>query len=132
MKFNRVNGWTYKTNDDAFIIYNGGPNEWYSAKIDSKLVEQFGICSVVAIQETKQFHYSLKDAMAWVRLTEYKAEALANVVRVSAGNYKTPCGAFYISNYMGAWTVQEDEDHYTDFRTLREAREYVAEALVHL
>jgi len=58
-------------------------------------------------------------------------QALAIVERISAGNYKTPCGSFYISNYMGAWTVQEDEDHYTDFRTLREAREYVAEALVH-
>ena len=39
MKFNRLNGWTYKTTDNAYIVYNGGPNEWYSAEIDHEIVE---------------------------------------------------------------------------------------------
>jgi hypothetical protein len=75
MKFNRVNGWTYKTKDNKFMVYNGGANEWYSAEIDIELVEKFGYSSVSVVQESKQFHYSLKDAMTWVREFIYKVGA---------------------------------------------------------
>ena len=67
IKFNRVNGWTYKTSDNQFIVYNAGPNEWYSAVIDSSMTEMFGYTSVTAIDSTKQFHTSMQNAMAWVR-----------------------------------------------------------------
>jgi hypothetical protein len=74
IKFNRVNGWTYKTSDNQFMVYNGGPNEWYSAKIDSELVEKHGYCSVAVDESSKMFHYSIKDAQNWVR-NSYKVGA---------------------------------------------------------
>jgi hypothetical protein len=75
IKFNRVNGWTYKTTDNQFMVYNGGPNEWYSAKIDPELVEKYGYCSVAVDEYSKMFHYSLKEAMNWIRTFEYKVGA---------------------------------------------------------
>jgi len=75
IKFNRVNGWTYKTVDNQFLVYNGGPNEWYSAKIDPEMVEKFGFCSVAIDESTKQFHSSIKNAQLWVRKFEYKVGA---------------------------------------------------------
>jgi len=74
VKFNRVNGWTYKTTDNQFLIYNGGPNEWYSAEIDTELVEKFGYCSVAVLESSKVFHYSLREAQKWVRSFNYKLE----------------------------------------------------------
>jgi len=74
IKFNRINGWTYKTTDNQFMVYNGGPNEWYSAKIDSDLVEKYGYCSVAVDESSKMFHYSIKDAQDWVR-NQYKVGA---------------------------------------------------------
>lgn len=75
IKFNRVNGWTYKTTDNAFIVYNGGPNEWYSAPVDAELVAKFGYCSVAIKESEKMFHSSLRQAQQWVRTVEYKAGA---------------------------------------------------------
>jgi hypothetical protein len=72
IKFNRVNGWTYKTTDNAFIVYNGGPNEWYSAPIDSEMAARFGFNSVVAVQSEKIFHTSLRHAQNWVRTVNYR------------------------------------------------------------
>lgn len=73
IKFNRVNGWTYKTTDNKFLVYNGGPNEWYSAEIDPELVTKYGYCSVAVNENTKQFHYSLKYAQLSVRKNYEKA-----------------------------------------------------------
>ena len=75
MKFNRVNGWTYKTNDNAYIVYNGGPNEWYSAPVDSELVAKYGYSSVSVIESQKIFHTSLREAQSWVRSVDYKVGA---------------------------------------------------------
>ena len=75
IKFNRVNGWTYKTADNKFLVYNGGPNEWYSAEIDHELVEKFGYCSVAVDESTKQFHTSITNAQNWVRSFNYKVGA---------------------------------------------------------
>ena len=75
IKFNRVNGWTYKTTDNKVLVYNGGPREWYSAEIDHELVQKFGYCSVAVIESTKRFHFSMKDAQIWVRSFNYKEVA---------------------------------------------------------
>jgi len=72
IKFNRVNGWTYKTSDSKFVVYNGGANEWYSAPVDIELVEKFGICSVAIDESNKMFHRSLRDAQNWVRSVNYR------------------------------------------------------------
>ena len=46
------------------------------------------------------------------------------------GGYRTENGKFEVHNYMGVWTVIEnidgDEGDYTDFLTLAEAREFIA------
>lgn len=75
IKFNRVNGWTYKTEDNQYLVYNAGPNEWYSAKVDADMVAEFGYTTVVAIDSTKVFHYSIKDAQSWIREVNYKQVA---------------------------------------------------------
>lgn len=75
IKFSRVNGWTYKTRDGKFIVYNGGPNEWYSAPVDVELVGKFGFCSVAIDESSKMFHRSLRDAQNWVRSVNYKVGA---------------------------------------------------------
>jgi hypothetical protein len=67
IKFKRVNGWTYKTADNKYIVYNGGANEWYSAPVDEKLVEQFGYCSVAVNESQKTYHYSICDAQSFVQ-----------------------------------------------------------------
>jgi hypothetical protein len=74
-KFNRVNGWTYKTSDGKFIVYNGGPNEWYSGPVDPVLVAKFGFCSVAIDEGNKIFHNSLRSAQDWVRSFNYKVES---------------------------------------------------------
>lgn len=75
IKFKRVNGWTYKTEDDQYIVYNGGPNEWYSGKADQDLVKQYGYESVAMDDSSKQFHSSLRLAQLWVREVNYKVGA---------------------------------------------------------
>lgn len=48
--------------------------------------------------------------------------------KVEAGRYETKDGRFSVVNYMGVWTVIEGEyEEYTDFMTLAEAREFIAE-----
>jgi hypothetical protein len=75
IKFNRVNGFTYKTSDNAFIIYNGGPKEWYSAPVDAELAAKFGYVSVAAVDGNKVFHTSLRQAQEWVRTFDYAGRA---------------------------------------------------------
>ena len=75
IKFKKVNGWTLKTEDNQYMIYNGGPNEWYSAKIDPEMIEKYGYCSVAVDESSKMFHYSIKDAQSWVREVLYKVGA---------------------------------------------------------
>jgi len=75
IKFNRVNGWTYKTSDSEYIVYNGGPNEWYSAPVDTELVKKYGFCPVAVNESEKVLHSSLRDAQNWVRSFNYKVGA---------------------------------------------------------
>ena len=75
IKFNRVNGWTYKTEDDQYIVYNGGSREWYSAKVDPEMAAKYGFVSVSIIQSTRQYHSSITEAQQWVREVEYKEVA---------------------------------------------------------
>lgn len=50
------------------------------------------------------------------------------LTKINAGNYETKDGRFSVVNYMGVWTVVENEPvEYTDFMTLAEAREFIAE-----
>lgn len=57
--------------------------------------------------------------------------AQVRVKRISAGNYETIDGEYWICNYMGVWTVGEKTyDQLLDFATLAEAREFIAEELV--
>ena len=72
IKFNRVNGWTYKTEDEQYLIYNGGPREWYSAKVDPEMAIKYGFVSISIIESTKQMHFSITDAQQWVRKFEYE------------------------------------------------------------
>lgn len=74
IKFNRVNGYTYKTADNQYMIYNAGPKEWYSAPIDSELVEKFGYSPVAVDESNKMFHTSLRNAQDWVRVFDYKSQ----------------------------------------------------------
>lgn len=50
--------------------------------------------------------------------------------RLPHGGYISPDGKFRVFNYMNLWTVVEDndgEEEMTDYLTLAEAREYIAE-----
>lgn len=70
IKFNRINGWSYKTTDGKFIISNCGPREWFSAEIDDEQSQKFGWS--IALENSKQYHSSLKEAQNWVRSFNYK------------------------------------------------------------
>ena len=65
----RINGWSYKTRDNQFMISHTGANRcWYSAKIDAEASAQWGweIC----IESTKQYHTTLAEAKNWVESYE--------------------------------------------------------------
>jgi hypothetical protein len=69
IKFNRINGWSYKTSDNAYIISNCGDRTWFSAEIDSELTAKHGFD--IAIENTKTYHTSLTEAQKWVRSYHY-------------------------------------------------------------
>lgn len=73
VKFNRINGWSYRTSDDKFIVANCGPRYWFSAQVDEEATERHGF--LVAIENSKVYHSSLSSAQKWVREFEYKVVA---------------------------------------------------------
>ena len=73
IKFNRINGWSYKTTDGKFMISNCGPREWFSAEVDQAESEKFGW--IIPLENSKQYHSSLKEAQWWVRSFNYKSAA---------------------------------------------------------
>ena len=65
----RINGWSYKTRDNQFMISHTGANRcWYSAKIDTEASAQWGweIC----IEATKVYHTTMRESMNWVESYE--------------------------------------------------------------
>jgi len=67
IKFNRINGWSYKTSDDCFIVSNCGPRQWFSAEIDAELTAKHGF--IVVDEHSKVYHSSL--TQNWVRTFDY-------------------------------------------------------------
>jgi hypothetical protein len=70
IKFNRINGWSYKTTDGKFMISNCGSRQWFSAEIDFEYSEKFGWA--IPVENSKVYHSSIKEAQQWVRTVEYK------------------------------------------------------------
>jgi len=70
IKFNRINGWSYKTTDGKFMILNCGSRLWFSAEVDEAESEKFGW--IIPLENSKQYHSSLKEAQNWVRSFNYK------------------------------------------------------------
>jgi hypothetical protein len=71
IKFNRINGWSYKTSDNAYMISNCGNRTWFSAQIDAELSAKHGF--EVAVENTKMYHTTLAEAQNWVRSYNYVA-----------------------------------------------------------
>jgi hypothetical protein len=69
IKFNKINGWSYKTSDDRFIVSNCGPRQWFSAEIDAELTAKHGF--IVVDEHSKVYHNSLTSAQNWVRTFDY-------------------------------------------------------------
>ena len=64
MKFKRINGWSYKTEDNSYMISNCGPRYWFSAEIDQEFSERMGFeCPV---ERSKVYHSTAKEAKEWV------------------------------------------------------------------
>jgi len=71
IKFNRINGWSYKTADNRYMISHTGANRcWWSAEIDQELSEKWGW--EIPRENTKQYHTTLREAQNWVREFNYK------------------------------------------------------------
>ena len=71
IKFKRINGWSYKTADNKFIIsHTGADRYWFSAEIDAESSEKWGW--EIPIENTKQYFSTLRDAQRWVRAYHYK------------------------------------------------------------
>jgi hypothetical protein len=67
--FIRINGWSYKTRDNQFMISHEGSNRcWWSAKIDAELSAHLGWD--VPIENSKTYSSSLREAMNWVESYE--------------------------------------------------------------
>ena len=67
----RINGWSYKTRDNRFIIQHSGANRcWYSAEIDAESTARHGfdVCN----EYSKTYHSTLREAMNWVESREMK------------------------------------------------------------
>jgi len=65
----RINGWSYKTRDNRFIIqHSGGTRCWYSANIDAEATARHGFD--VCDEYSKQYFSSLREAMNWIETHE--------------------------------------------------------------
>jgi len=71
IKFNRINGWSYKTSDNAYIISNCGSRTWFSAEIDAESSLKHGFD--IAAENSKVYHTTLTEAQNWVRSYNYEA-----------------------------------------------------------
>ena len=71
IKFNRINGWSYKTSDNAYIISNCGDRMWFSAEIDAEASQKHGFD--VPVENSKVYHTTLTEAQSWVRSYNYQA-----------------------------------------------------------
>jgi len=69
IKFLRINGWSYKTSDNAYIISNCGNRYWFSAEIDAEATAKHGF--EIAVEPSKVYHSSLRLAQSWVRDFDY-------------------------------------------------------------
>jgi hypothetical protein len=54
MKFKRINGWSYKTEDGKFMISNCGYRTWFSAEIDQESSNHHGW--EIALESSKVYH----------------------------------------------------------------------------
>ena len=68
MKIKKINGWSYKTEDNGFIISNCGDRVWFSAQIDAEATQKHGF--EVAVENSKVYHRSYADAKNWVLRNE--------------------------------------------------------------
>jgi hypothetical protein len=73
MKFKRINGWSYKTEDGKFMISNCGPRQWFSCEVDAESSARHGF--LIALENTKVYHATLGEAQNWVCSFDYKAKA---------------------------------------------------------
>ena len=65
----RINGWSYKTRDNQFMIsHTGADRSWFSAKIDSESSTRWNF--EIADESSKVYHSSLREAMNWVESYE--------------------------------------------------------------
>jgi hypothetical protein len=63
--FIRINGWSYKTRDNKFMISHTGADRcWFSAEIDEESSARWGWD--VPNEYSKQYHSSLRNAMMFV------------------------------------------------------------------
>ena len=60
MKFNKINGWSYKSEDNKVMFANAGQRYWFAAIIDQEESEKFGW--IIPIENTKSYGNSIKDA----------------------------------------------------------------------
>lgn len=70
IKFKRINGWSYKTEDNRYMVSNCGERYWFSAEIDQEASARHGW--EIAIENTKVYHSTCRDAQNWVREYEMK------------------------------------------------------------
>jgi hypothetical protein len=73
IKFKRINGWSYRTSDDKFMISNCGPRQWFSCEVDAESSARHGF--LIALENTKVYHATLGEAQNWVRSFDYKVKA---------------------------------------------------------
>jgi hypothetical protein len=64
MKFKRINGWSYKTEDGKFMISNCGPRSWFSAEIDQEASNHHGW--EIPLESSKVYHATCREAQDWV------------------------------------------------------------------
>jgi hypothetical protein len=69
IKFTRINGWSYKSDDNKFMISNCGLRQWFSAQIDTEQSLKFGW--EIPIENSKVYHTTIGEAQRWVRTVEY-------------------------------------------------------------
>ena len=64
IKFKRINGWSYKTQNDQFMISNCGKRMWFSAEIDTEASAKHGW--EIPVENSKVYHSTLREAQNWI------------------------------------------------------------------
>lgn len=67
--FKKINGWSFKTADNLFMISNCGPRQWFSAQIDAEASEKFGWA--IPLEDSKVYHSRISEAQAWISEFHY-------------------------------------------------------------